>query len=138
MVNKIKMIFQIPSYQCPRFFWIIIVLIVVGAFIIQIAIGVYVYKDAKNRNMDPTMWLLIVLLIGIIALIIYLIVREPKSNNTRSQLTTYSQSALSIEKGVTTPSKNKKPVESNYKYCSNCGKELTLKSLFCSHCGKKA
>ena len=45
-------------------------------FIIGIALAVWVYKDAKKRDMNAAVWLLIVLLTGCIGCIIYLIVRD--------------------------------------------------------------
>ena len=56
---------------------IVFFLIVIG---INIAILVWVQRDAKARGMDnPTLWLIVVLFTGLIGLIIYLLVR-PKGN----------------------------------------------------------
>ncbi len=52
--------------------------------IIWIVLAIWVYKDAKKRNMDnPVLWLIITLLLGLIGLIIYLVVRpkEPVQQN---------------------------------------------------------
>jgi hypothetical protein len=46
------------------------------SFVIGIILAVWVYKDAKKRDMDAAVWLLIVLITGCIGCIIYLIVRE--------------------------------------------------------------
>lgn len=53
---------------------VIIVLIII--YVIAIALAVWVYKDAKKRDMNAEMWLLIVLLTSFIGFVIYLIVRE--------------------------------------------------------------
>ncbi|MEM3586801.1 MAG: PLDc N-terminal domain-containing protein [Candidatus Jordarchaeaceae archaeon] len=55
---------------------IISIAIVAAIIIVWIVLAVWVYKDANERGMDATIWLLIVLLTGIIGLIIYLVVRE--------------------------------------------------------------
>lgn len=53
--------------------WLIFVVAIV---IIDVAIAVWVYRDARERGMEAALWLLIVILTGLIGLIIYLIVRE--------------------------------------------------------------
>ena len=45
-------------------------------WIIALLLCVWVYKDAKKRDMNATVWLLIVLLTGCIGCIIYLVVRD--------------------------------------------------------------
>jgi len=49
---------------------------ILGLIALWIYICVYVYRDAKRRGMDATVWLLLVLLTGLIGLIVYLIVRR--------------------------------------------------------------
>jgi uncharacterized protein YacL len=54
-------------------------MIIVGAvvfFIIGLLLAIWVYKDAKKRDMNAAVWLLIVLLTGCIGCIIYLVVRD--------------------------------------------------------------
>jgi putative membrane protein len=51
-------------------------------FVIAIAVGVWIYRDAESRGMGGAMWLIIGLVLGIIGLIIYLIVRKPKATPT--------------------------------------------------------
>ena len=54
-------------------------IIMIVAFAIQIALGVWVYKDAKKRGMDnAVLFCVITLLTGLIGLIIYLLMR-PKN-----------------------------------------------------------
>ncbi|MHA1209022.1 MAG: PLDc N-terminal domain-containing protein [Candidatus Freyarchaeota archaeon] len=45
-------------------------------FLVAILLGVWVYRDARDRGMEAALWLLIVLLTGPLGLIIYLMVRE--------------------------------------------------------------
>jgi len=68
------MIFQSTVMITPIMLGIIITLIIF--WIVAIGLAVWVYKDAKKRDMNAVVWLLIVLLSGCIGCIIYLIVRE--------------------------------------------------------------
>jgi len=52
----------------------VIVLLVVC--VISLLIAIWVYKDAKKRDMNAAVWLLIVLVTGCIGCIIYLVVRD--------------------------------------------------------------
>lgn len=55
----------------------LMLLLVLGIFV---SLGVYVYKDAKARGMDPALWTLIALLVpSLIGFIIYLVVRSSHS-----------------------------------------------------------
>ena len=56
--------------------WGVMILFWVIWIIITIALAVWVYKDAKKRDMNAAVWLLIVLIFGCCGCIIYLIVRE--------------------------------------------------------------
>ncbi|KKM00180.1 hypothetical protein LCGC14_1807040 [marine sediment metagenome] len=68
------MIYQTTLMMAPIMITIIIVLIIF--WIIAIGLALWVYKDAKKRDMNATVWLLIVLVTGCIGCIIYVIVRE--------------------------------------------------------------
>ncbi len=69
------MIFQQSNVIiAPIMIGIIIALIIF--WVIAIGLAVWVYKDAKKREMNAAVWLLIVLLSGCVGFIIYLIVRE--------------------------------------------------------------
>ena len=52
------------------------ILIIIALFVVWILLAVWVYRDAKKRGMEATLWLLLVLLTGFIGLIVYLIVRR--------------------------------------------------------------
>ena len=56
--------------------WLIVWILVAVFYVIAILIAIWVYKDAKKRDMNATVWLLIVLLTGCIGCIIYLVVRD--------------------------------------------------------------
>ena len=68
------MIYQTTLMMAPIMITIIIVLIIF--WIIAIGLALWVYKDAKKRDMNAVVWLLIVLVTGCIGCIIYVIVRE--------------------------------------------------------------
>ena len=53
-----------------------IILFIIGLIAVWILLAVWVYRDAKKRGMEATLWLLLVLLTGFIGLIVYLIVRR--------------------------------------------------------------
>ena len=67
------MIFQETIFTIT---WLSVIIIIVIIFVIAILMAVWVYNDAKKRDMNAVMWLLIVLLTSCIGCIIYLIVRE--------------------------------------------------------------
>ncbi len=62
------------GYGFPFFGWGMILI----WFIIFIAIGYLVYKDANSRGMNGLLWFILVIIpmIGIISLILYVIIRE--------------------------------------------------------------
>jgi len=70
------MIFQYDPFALLAGIWLILIVLVVVYYIIGILIAVWVYKDAKKRDMNAAVWLLIVLLTGCIGCIIYLVVRD--------------------------------------------------------------
>ena len=72
------MLFTIP-YDPLAMLAGIYMMIIVGAvvfFIISLLLAIWVYKDAKKRDMNAAVWLLIVLVTGCIGCIIYLVVRD--------------------------------------------------------------
>ncbi|MFX0058414.1 MAG: hypothetical protein ACFE85_17775 [Candidatus Hodarchaeota archaeon] len=56
--------------------WLIILIPVIIYYVVGILLCVWVYKDAKKRDMNAAVWLIIVLLTGCIGCIIYLVVRD--------------------------------------------------------------
>ena len=68
------MIFQDYGIAAGVLMFILVFAIVI--LILGIALAVWVYKDAKKRDMNAAVWLLVVLLTGCIGCIIYLIVRD--------------------------------------------------------------
>lgn len=56
--------------------YLIMIVLIIVFFVVGIALAVWVYKDAKKRDMNAAVWLLIVLVTGCIGCIIYLVVRD--------------------------------------------------------------
>ena len=54
-----NMILQFRDAGFNVLFWVLIVFIIIGAVALQIYMLIWVYKDAKKRNMDAVIWLLI-------------------------------------------------------------------------------
>ena len=52
--------------------------VMLGVWLLFVVIAVFVYRDAESRGMNGLLWFVLVLIpwLGIIALVIYLIVRE--------------------------------------------------------------
>ena len=71
------MLFTIPDIagMFAGIYMTMIVMVIIF-YVISILIAIWVYKDAKKRDMNATVWLLIVLLTGCIGCIIYLVVRD--------------------------------------------------------------
>jgi len=123
------MILQIFPFRFLPLFWIIfIILIVIISFIVQVAIGVWVYRDAKKRRMEAAIWLLIVLITGLIGLIIYFIIRDPKPLEPSPRTDYVQPPKYSLEGTI---------MEKDIKFCSNCGIKMPSSDKFCSQCGNK-
>lgn len=58
---------------------ILIIVVAIAIVVINIALLVWVARDAKARGLDPVRWIVLVLFTGLIGLIIYLFSR-PKGN----------------------------------------------------------
>ena len=56
--------------------YMIMIVVLIITYVIFFLIAIWVYKDAKKRDMNAVVWLLIVLLTGCIGCIIYLVVRD--------------------------------------------------------------
>ena len=73
--KKMLLTFPDPFALLAGLYLIMIVLVIVW-FVISLLIAIWVYKDAKKRDMNAAVWLLIVLVTGCIGCIIYLVVRD--------------------------------------------------------------
>ena len=71
------MLFTIPDVtELMAGMYMIIIVTLIITYVIFFLIAIWVYKDAKKRDMNAVVWLLIVLLTGCIGCIIYLVVRD--------------------------------------------------------------
>ncbi|HTP69098.1 MAG TPA: zinc ribbon domain-containing protein [Dongiaceae bacterium] len=115
-----------PGASCAALFGAITAIsIVASAFFFMLG---YVYRDAKRREMNPVLWVLLVLILSpaymFIGLIIYLLVREPLPYNCPQCSTTV------------TARFNFCP---NCKYnlhpaCPQCQREVSDSDKFCPFC----
>ncbi len=87
------------------------------AFIIEIAIAVWMYKDAEKRGKSGALWLIIGLLFGLIGLIVWLIVRPPEPSF-------YEKKATEREP------------EHRDRICPSCGRTIPFDAKVCPYCGK--
>lgn len=109
------------------FFMITMMIVMVILVVLYIKLLIWVYRDAKKRNMDEVIWLLIAVFTGIIGLIIYLIVRDPIVPEKTEQ----------PPKTVITRVEPKAEEKRDVKYCPACGSPVSEKAEFCSLCGEK-
>jgi len=71
------MIFQFGDpFAALAGLYMALIIIVIVFYIVGILIAVWVYKDAKKRDMNAAVWLLIVLVTGCIGCIVYLVIRN--------------------------------------------------------------
>lgn len=47
--------------------------------VFQVLVAVLVFQDAKNRNMNPWIWAILVFFFPLVALIFYFLLRKPKT-----------------------------------------------------------
>lgn len=100
-------------------------------FCISILIGVYAYRDARDRGMNAVLWTLIVVLApAFIGFIIYLIVRGSYSNMKcpKCETSVTEEYILCPNCGAklkaTCPNCSM-PVEAGWKVCPRCAEQLT-------------
>ena len=72
MDGFMHMMYGYPHGYPGMFLWMCFI------WIIQVIVGYFVYKDAKERGSNPVLWFILIILpmIGWLFLIIYIIVRE--------------------------------------------------------------
>ena len=70
------MLFTIDPYAGLGFLLLLPIILTIVFFVVGLLLAIWVYKDAKKRDMNAAVWLLIVLVTGCIGCIIYLVVRD--------------------------------------------------------------
>jgi hypothetical protein len=94
---------------------------------VAIGVGLYVYRDARRRGMEPLLWTLLAIFVPyFLGLIIYLIARQPL------QATCPSCGARCPEKASFCPSCGRPLVRS----CAHCQASLQGEARFCHACGQ--
>lgn len=115
--------------------------IIIAIFVLNIALLVWVAKDAKNRGMGtPVGWVFLILFTSIIGLIIYLFSRPSGElvycevcKNKRLKVANVcphcGNSSRSIEPRAISAGRAE--------YCKNCGHKVSSDSIFCEECGNR-
>ncbi|MFN3395890.1 MAG: double zinc ribbon domain-containing protein [Thermodesulfovibrionales bacterium] len=115
--------------------------IIIAIFVLNIAILVWVARDAKNRGMGtPVGWVFLILFTSIIGLIIYLFSRPSGElvycevcKNKKLKVATVCPHCGNPSRSVET-----KPASaSKAEFCPNCGHKVSSDSVFCEECGSK-
>ena len=70
------MLFTFDPFAGLGFLLLLPIILAAVYWIVALLLCVWVYKDAKKRDMNAAVWLLIVLVTGCIGCIIYLVVRD--------------------------------------------------------------
>ncbi len=132
--------------------------ILIIILIIYLLVMVWVYKDAKQRNMEPVLWLILIFFFGCCGLIIYIIARaenpvgeqggiygssgpqinavqygHPQQGQTRYEQQKYGQPQYAQTQ--TPPSPQPQKISHQTKFCRYCGGEMPNDAKFCSICG---
>jgi len=123
-------------------------LIIIIFLVIFVMMMVWVYKDAKQRDMEPVLYLVLVFFFGCCGLMIYLIARaehpageqagiyesrEPRMDTTHRSQSQYGHSQYGHSQ--TPPSPQPQKNSHKTKFCRYCGGEMPNDALFCSICG---
>lgn len=108
-----------------------IILLLLVCIAIPVFLGVFVYRDAKSRGMEPWLWTLIAILApSLIGLIIYLIVRRDHivlscpscGSEVQEHFTTCPGCGQKLKAGCPNCGTALKP---EWKICPQCGREIT-------------
>ena len=116
----------------------------IAILVLNIALLVWVARDAKNRGMGNSVgWIFLVLFTGIIGLIIYLFSRpagelvhcEICKNKRLKVANVCPHCGNSTGRYETKSSSSIQGIEN--KYCPNCGSTVSMGAAFCEKCGKR-
>lgn len=98
--------------------------------VLPIAIGIYVYRDAKSRSMNAGLWTLVAIFApGFIGLIIYLVVRSEHSALHCPQCSAPVRERFAVCPRCGTPLKDRCqhcdfPLEQDWSVCPNCAEPI--------------
>ncbi len=122
---------NVTVYNGSITFFIVFALILLFSVAITVAIGVFVYRDAKKRGMNAALWTLVVLITPtMIGLIIYLVVRSDRDVTN----TVCVACGNNVEQSF-----NRCPYCSNVlkPQCPNCGQHIAAGWYICPKCGEE-
>ena len=108
-----------------------VMLMILFNLAVPICIGVFVYRDAKTRGMEPILWALVAALVpSFIGLIIYLIVRSSHSAYHCANCGAAVEESFAVCPQCGTELKMRCPscgryVQPDWRLCADCGAELT-------------
>ncbi len=103
-------------------------MVVVGLLLLWIGIGVYVYRDARERGMEPVLWTLVAMLIPyFVGLVVYLIVRQ-------SRATTCAQCGRGVPADAAFCLHCGASLQVG---CPACGRPVAAGAAFCPSCGTR-
>ncbi len=102
-----------------------------------IVIAIWVYGDAERRGMSGILWAVLIFLFGVIAAIIYLLIRRDKTRDVYRP--TYYDSYWEQPQGGPPPPGPRltRPVRyapPQARYCPNCGRRLDEETRKCPSC----
>ena len=122
-------------------------------FVFYIVIATWVYKDAESRGMSGALWVVLVIFLGVVGLIIYLIIRNPKQVPYQYYYPPPQQYGQDYQYASPPPPPPKarpqempvpgsdpriqkeKVVQVRTVRCSSCGTMLDADAKFCGQCG---
>ena len=133
-------------------------MVLIIALVIYVFMMVWVYKDAKLRNMEPVLYLVLIFFFGCCGLIIYFIARaehpdgeqgeiygsqEPRMDTPQYGQPQYGQPQYGqpqygqpqYDQTQVPPSPQPQKKGHNTKFCKYCGGEMPSDARFCSICG---
>jgi hypothetical protein len=113
---------------------IILMMVLLGLLFVYLYfyIAVWLYRDARKREMEAAVWLLIYIVVGLMGLFLYLILRKDtpvKVKVTTNVPITTNDSTIQV--------KLIPPISAEDRFCTQCGTKLTLDAKFCNNCGLK-
>lgn len=97
-----------------------------GFILLLVGIGVYVYRDAKARGMEPVLWTIVAMLIPyFVGLVVYLIVRQSRAR-------TCQQCGRGVPADAAFCPHCGASVQGA---CSACGRMVPSSAAYCPSCG---
>jgi hypothetical protein len=105
-------------------------IIIIVVLVIWLLVSIWVFRDARRRDMNGALWLVVVLVGSLIGLIVYIVVREKEPGKDNQEMSrareafwrevVRSSQAYKTEDGMT---------------CRNCGAQLAPETKLCPVCG---